>query len=267
MSKQKVELPFYRSDVIPISTGIAAGCLLYVFQLRASQYLLKALNIHAGLPFISSIIGGCSLSLAFLQSSTSMLAVMNFIRTKHFKEQDIKTISVQNMASSCFINLIVVKYILQQQFRSTLPSHVIFPGSFARTFVPLHSNNVSKKCKLQIQKLGSIYGCHHCGNKVSHYIADHIPCTKFLPEFTQKCNVFYNTVFLYLFQRKGSCWKKYNQVVYPQCIKCCKHQAGFVSGKTFLRAVFQRKGIIMHKLRYHRYFIFLFPIHFLMDIV
>ena len=268
MSKQKIQLPIdSRSTIISISTGIAAGSLSYVAQLRISQYLLKACCIHSGISLMSSTIGGCLISLTFLQSSVTMVTVMNTIQIKYFKEIELVRLSNQNLVHSCIINLIIHKYILKQPFYIVLPSHIILPGSFANAFISLKSSNVSKKHKLKIQRLGHFNSCHHCGSKVANYISDHIPSTKFVPELTKNGKAFQNAIFALLFRRRDiKAQKNHSQVLYPQCITCSSYQAGFVSNKTFYKALLDSRGIVIHKFRLRNYCIFMFPIYLLLDI-
>lgn len=124
-------------------------------------------------------------------------------------------------------------------FRTTIPSSIIARGVYAPLHFPFLKRNLNQQiitCKSiasssqrhNIQKLGNLYGCHHCGAKLSKfsrlyhkiskdvinkaiYIADHMPPTKIA---NQMNNMWYRKMFNI----------KVVQTLLPQCYKCFQLQ-------------------------------------------
>ena len=123
-------------------------------------------------------------------------------------------------------------------FRTTFPSSIIARGVYAPLHFPFFKRNLnqiltyksiaSSSQRHNIQKLGNLYGCHHCGTKVSKfsrlyhriskavvnkaiYIADHMPPTKMA---NQMNNMWYRKMFN----------MKVVQTLLPQCYKCFQLQ-------------------------------------------
>jgi hypothetical protein len=77
----------------------------------------------------------------------------------------------------------------QSLFKTSFPSSVITLGVFGRLgkrfsrSVETHTALTTVPQRLKIQRLGKLYGCHHCGSRQilkigSTFIADHMPPTK-----------------------------------------------------------------------------------------
>lgn len=270
--KKKKKIPLNKSNLISISCGATFGCVLYVAQIRASQHLLKACRMHSGIPILSSVIGGVVLSAAFAQSTISMAYVANFrhnlAESKIEKNRQLLEIHSDTLLYSTIINLGIYKHGNREQLRAVLPSHVILPGSFSKEFIPLTSVQVTKYKKQILQEIGHKYGCHHCGAKAERYIADHIPCTRYLSEFSNlgRSNSWLRSFFASLFNRDVLSTQIHPQVLFPQCKPCSYKQGGYVRGKqSFMKSLTSKGGIVMHKMRLHRYFMFIFPIYIILD--
>ena len=272
MSKEKIKNPIKSSHLMSVTSGATVGYLFYVAQIRVSQYLAKICRIHSGFPVFSSILGGTIFSAAFMQSTSTMVKVTNLIHSKVDSNSEthkpLFNLQYDTLLGAALVNLGVYKHGFKQQFRTVLPSHIILPGSFSNKYLPLTSINVTKYKKQIIQEIGGKYGCHHCGSKPGKYIADHIPCTKYLSEFSNlnRLHSWYRPFFHLLFDRDVLSTRIHPQVLFPQCRPCSSYQAGYVSkNRSFLKSLRGKDGIIMHKMRFHRYFIFMFPIYLAMD--
>lgn len=272
MSKEKIRNPIKRSHLISISSGATVGCLIYVAQIRAYQYMFKMCRIHSGLPIVSSVLGGVVLSTAFVQSTVTMVNVTNFVHRKVKKdsEKDMPLFhtSYETLICSAVVNLGIYKQGYKQNLRTVLPSHILLPGSFAVEYLALTSTHVTKHKKQIVQELGHKYGCHHCGGKAQRYIADHIPSTRYLSEFSNLARLksWHRSFLQLLFKRDVLSTQIHPQVLFPQCRPCSHSQGGFVSQqRPFLKSLQGKGGIVMHKMRPHYYFMFMFPIYLVFD--
>ena len=271
MAKEKIKNPVTTSHLISISSGATVGYILYIAQVRASQYMFRMLRVHSGFPVVSSVLGSLSLTAAFLQSTLSMVHVANLVYSKisqNSNEDKLLNVHHDTLICSSVVNLGIYKQGYRQNFRSVLPSHIVLPGAFSHEYLPLTSVHVTKHKRQILQELGHKYGCHHCGAKVEKYIADHIPPTRYLPEFSKlACSKSWNrSIFLLLFNRDVLSTHIHPQVLFPQCRPCSYKQAGYVSkSKSFFKSLLGKDGIIMHKMRFHHYFVFMFPIYLLID--
>jgi len=116
-------------------------------------------------------------------------------------------------------------------FKTALPSSILTTGvyaNFARGAVEATGPVATASQRFTIQRLGKLYGCHHCGNKqlfsVDKFIADHMPPTKFVNEMNKKW------------------WRKMLNInvvqkLLPQCQKCFSKQ-GTAVASNFHRPVY-----------------------------
>lgn len=271
MSKKKLEIHVEPSSFYSISVGAAIGSVSYIGHVRVFQRLLKTVGIHSGLPVISSLMGGSMLSGAFIQSNVTMVYTSTYI--KRFLEDNKSTEpilgkSTETLVSSTVLNVIFYKYGFKQKFRNALPSHIILPGSFAREYIQLRSVKVTRLHKQFIQEIGKHHGCHHCGAKTTKYISDHIPCTKFISQLGtiyKRNPSWFRYYLLALYQRDLLSKSSYPQALYPQCRTCSNSQGSFVGRKSFFASLYSTRGIVMHRLRYQPYLVFVFPIYIILD--
>ena len=271
MNKKKQENPVTEQNVKAALGGAAAGSILHVLTIRTSQHLAKALGLHSGLSLISSILGGAVLSSSFVSSTICMVKVRDFIR-QHYELEltEIVGIDPAKLFLSTVGNLAMYRIVYDKSLQSVLPSHLMVPGSFAGDRIPLMSEIVSKSQKRYIQGIGALHGCHHCGVKVNHYISDHIPSTKFLPEISRllRQSILYGGLLSSIFQRTLLQFMRYHpQSLYAQCRPCSYRQGGHVNHKSFFKAFFSKRAIVLHKFRCHHYFFFIFPLYPIMELI
>ena len=102
---------------------------------------------------------------------------------RHLPRRDMVTVTYLSLISFIALGL--------KPFSSVLPSSVIMLGSFSKVphypipgmkgSVPVSSEVASNNQRRLIQRLGKLYGCHHCGSKQlfskCNFIADHMPPT------------------------------------------------------------------------------------------
>lgn len=113
-------------------------------------------------------------------------------------------------------------------FQTIFPSSILSTGSYARgrnfrgwanMSVPTDSAKASAKSKISVNRLGRIFGCHHCGNRQllgwKGFIADHMPPTKIANDMN---NIFWRRWF----------GIKVSQSLWPQCFDCFQMQGSAV---------------------------------------
>ena len=119
----------------------------------------------------------------------------------------------------------------RKAFKTVLPSSILTTGAyanFARGAVQATGAVATSSQRFAIQRLGKLYGCHHCGTKqifsADKFIADHMPPTKFVNEMNKKW------------------WRRMlkitvEQKLLPQCQKCFSKQGSAVASN-FHRPVY-----------------------------
>lgn len=259
---KKEENPLTRDKVTSLFVGSTAGSASYFVQMSAVQYLFRSMYLHSGFPYFSSLVGATALSLSFSSSTWAMLCTSD----KLSGENSSAKFTYSNMGVCNSINLLIYR-IQFKEFRSALPSHIILPGSFSNTGLKVSPGPLNKTTKQFVQQLGFKSGCHHCGVKVPHYISDHIPCTTFLSQFSALArNKPWNLKFIHwLYGRDILTKGEKPQSLFPQCRPCSNRQGGYVNRRPFFNALFNKKGIVLPKLKFRLYFLSLFPIHLIFN--
>jgi hypothetical protein len=118
----------------------------------------------------------------------------------------------------------------------TRPTDLTKPGLFAVASWPATQSRATRKKRMKMQKLGSLFGCHHCGIGARYhpfvmrtveqrkFVADHIPPNSVANEM----------------KRKGV---DVVQRIYPQCRDCSQKQSLACNNLLDLS-----KGVLEHKL-------------------
>ncbi|KAL9962377.1 hypothetical protein ACROYT_G031473 [Oculina patagonica] len=212
-----------RVDDIDVALSSTLGGITFPLCLGAFQTgIFRPLRITSNLRLIGSVCGGISLfisgstaSLAFL-SSIIVLKEANGSSMRVLKDKLDSFVPIKRCSISIsvcykdvplygFASLVVFK-LLGGKFRSVLPSNLIHPGAFARSYIPAKGQNyASNAVKQKLGSLGKKYGCHTCGKRWrASFVGDHMPPNKLV--------------------RKGQ-----QQRFYPQCTSCSNLQGAALS--------------------------------------
>ena len=198
-----------------VATGV--GALSFPVMLGMNQIGLRSLKISSSYPLLmASAAGGISVSIASLISSSLVLNSYNIsgsllnrtsVTTSPSVERTID-FTLQDLGISAFSGVVFFRA-LGGRFKSVVPSHLHYPGAFAKQWIPAHSVKYANGTEKEIiQSIGNKYGCHSCGTRrVKQYFADHQP-----PNVLIKAR---NAI-----QNDG----KTMQQFYPHCPKCSDHQ-------------------------------------------
>lgn len=125
------------------------------------------------------------------------------------------------VARRVIIGVGVFTILERKAFKTVLPSSLLTVGVYGmnRASVLATSEVATATQRLKMQKLGRLFGCHHCGSRQlvnrNTFIADHMPPTKMVKEINAKW------------------WRKalgltMSQRLFPQCQKCFSLQGAAV---------------------------------------
>lgn len=166
-----------------------AGAVTFPSVLALAQRaVFKPLRVTAGRGSISSICGGLSVCVAGFAASLAVvkscsLLEISFLNSKQPKTRLLELSTPELLAST--ISSVFVFRALGGRFFSILPSHLLYPGAFARESIPAFRGiqGASSAERELIQTLGKKHGCHTCGRKrVTTFVSDHQPPSKIIIE-------------------------------------------------------------------------------------
>lgn len=238
-----VSIPPEYLDVIP---SAAAGYVAFGATLALSTLTQLKLKISTGSrPPIPTIAGILSVSLASLASHYVAIQSYTYLSSND-KERIERERKMRLFASSnvhdesiafkyfdvpthfirvCALGLVTFK-LLGGRFWSISPSSYTSLGSFSRVSLPATQNYATQIQRKQIERLGSLWGCHTCGHRALfqlrnnvNFHADHIPPISVAKQMNSK-----------LWRRLFHMPVKHR--FYPQCVKCSDKQGGILSKAT-----------------------------------
>jgi len=203
----------------------ASNVSMFWVAMLSLQRVCGLINMHAGLPAPVTIISGAAvISTSHILSSSYGPELSDLILggdpyDRHVSSSRKDALRGSTLALACY------SVLERNWFRSTLPSSIISRGAYSRASarIPSTSAVASSSQRATIQKLGRLFGCHHCGRRTSifnnqqGFIADHIPPTLFVNQGSDSWS--------------GRIFRKYfpmSQNLYPQCRKCFSLQGSFV---------------------------------------
>lgn len=217
--------------------------------LNIFQRIFGLMGFYAGRNGTLLIGGGIVVSSTILSEEVRDLAIKQIKKTpywKYFSNQINPDMGMKNQIRLSVLTLMIYSLLSLNFWKTTLPSSVITLGAYTpfsiaqSTSVESDSPIASSSQRRQIQRLGKVYGCHHCGNRQlfgNTFIADHMPPTAIARQMNQ------------VWWRR---WFKIHvkQRLWPQCQSCFKQQG---------MAVLQRshKLIYHHNIRPHHFSLFI----------
>lgn len=233
-------------EYIQVLPSAVAGYVTFGASLALSTLTQLKLGISTGSrPPIPSIAGILSVGLASLASHH--VAIQSYInlsgdnreridrenKMRKFTFNAIKDDSIsfeymnvpKHAIRVCTVGLVTFK-LLGGRFWSISPSSYTSLGSFARFSIPASENYATQFQRQQIERIGSLWGCHTCGNRAVFQLkgnvkfhADHIPPISVAKQMNSR-----------LWRRLFHIQVKHR--FYPQCVKCSNEQGGILRQAT-----------------------------------
>ena len=173
-----------KPEVVLGSSLIGATTFPSVLAL-AQKFVFKPLRVTAGRGIVSSVCGGLSVCVAGSAVSLAVVKSCSLLNNEETSTKLLQFSTPELIAST--ISSVVVFRALGGRFYSVLPSHLMYPGAFAREWLPAIRGvqGASAAERELIQTLGKKHGCHTCGRKrVSLFVCDHQPPSKIVNNTT-----------------------------------------------------------------------------------
>jgi hypothetical protein len=200
---------------------IANGGSVIIFwgALSASQRFLGSMNYYSSQRW-TVLVG-----LGVVTTCSVMTHHLNSMIHESIYHQQI---SLQEQKYRSGLTVLSFALLERHAFQTVFPSSVITIGAYAkRKYFPLWargsvvstSPTATAPQRYQVNKIGRVHGCHHCGDRQlfgwKTFIADHMPPTKMANEMNQ---VFWRRWFGF----------RVSQSLYPQCQSCFQLQGNAV---------------------------------------
>eukprot|EP00605_Chrysophyceae_sp_TOSAG23-4_P000761 GSChrysophyteH1.ASY1.ANO1.850.1 assembled CDS len=135
-------------------------------------------------------------------------------------------------AKKFYLTLLIFISLERRGFRTALPSSLLTVGAYAPNALSHPFTNgvatyhpvATTAQRYTMQRLGSVHGCHHCGNRQTllrmPFIADHMPPSKMVQKANKK---WYRNLPI-----SSLSWPAVKQRLFPQCQSCFSKQGGAV---------------------------------------
>eukprot|EP01041_Mallomonas_annulata_P006602 gene6602-13367_t len=221
---------------------IVAPISLFWMSMSISQRIigLPLLCLIPGRRAMSSLTGLCIVGTSTLISEIGYEKLAPYFVKNHNKHKN-------NLTKAHLINRVYISiatyWLLNQGdlFHTALPSSVTKLGVFSKTHLGAYVKASSEKTtaiqRLKIQKLGKVFGCHHCGSRQilsgASFIADHMPPSAIVESMNN------NPIrkFFHL---------QIDQKLWPQCQSCFKVQSTAVKQHLKGLLLWQSRPLIYH---------------------
>lgn len=239
-----------RRHLSPEALSVFAGAVSFGSTLALSTTLQqKLLGISTGTPApVPSLVGVASVCLASTTAHQVALATHAYARTGEWPSQftlwpradqsaylfyrdqvlDLKIVKLPMHSVRIWTMGLVCFKLLGGRFWAVAPSSVTHLGSYARASIPATANYATAQQRLQIERLGRLWGCHTCGSHRwfsfprpggvpgAQFVGDHMPPRSVAQQL--------ETSLWYRFLRR-----KVHYRFYPQCIQCSNKQGSLLS--------------------------------------
>ena len=244
-----------RRHVPPEALAVLAGTASFGCTLAMSTTLQqRLLGMSTGTPApLPSLVGAASVCVASTTAHQVALATHAFADTGEWPENftlwpradqsayffyqdqilDLKVIQLPMHSVRIWAAGLVCFKLLGGRFWAVSPSSVTHVGSYARASLPATANYATAQQRLQIERLGRLWGCHTCGShrwftfpRISINGGVGVPGAQFVGDHMPPKSVAQ--------QLETSLWyrclrRKVRYRFYPQCIKCSNKQGSLLS--------------------------------------